>query len=72
MKDVADPVLIENGDSRGFLAWEFAHLEVIIDLAPGHFIRRKRHVVVVVEVVSTRRDPIEAPAHAPLECLDLG
>src|SRR5271170_1591461 len=72
MENVAGLVFVEHTDSRRFLAREFRPLEVVIHLALSPFFLRKRHMVVVVEFVSERRNPLEAPAHALLERLDLG
>src|SRR2546425_5159918 len=60
----------EHARARTFLAWETSRFVVVIGLSRGHLLFGKRYVIVAVEVVSVRRYPFEAPAHAFLECLD--
>src|SRR5260370_36223796 len=40
-------------------------------LAFGDFVRRERHMKVVIEVIGAGRHPFDMPAHAPLEGLNL-
>src|SRR5208283_1324787 len=43
-----------------------------IIFAFGHFLRRERYAVVVVEIGASRRHPLETPAHALFELLEFG
>jgi hypothetical protein len=72
VEDAAGAVLVEHADARRLLAREPVRAVVVVDVALGHFVLRERHVIVVVEVVPVGRHPLEAPAHALLEGLDLG
>src|SRR5271167_1173450 len=57
VKDVAGFVLVEDAAAGEFLHLHVAHLEVVVNLALGKLVLRERHVVVVVEVASKRRNP---------------
>ena len=45
---------------------------IVVELALGHFLRREADAEIVVEAVAVRGHPLEAPAHASAEALDLG
>src|SRR5262245_28604358 len=45
--------------------------EIVVDLARGDLLLREAHTEIMIEAVGIRRDPVEAPAHAPAEALDL-
>ena len=55
-----------------FFDVDLVFLEVVEAAAARHFLRGEGDVVVVVEVGAVGRDPLELPAHALLEGLDLG
>src|SRR5216684_7474388 len=69
MEDAAVLVLVEHAAAGHFLALEFLRCVVVIHLALRAL--RERYVIVVVEIALIRRHPLEAPAHAFLERLDL-
>src|SRR5262249_12928162 len=71
VEDVAGRILVEDTDTRRFLAREAVRTVVIVDVALGEIFRRERYVKVVVEVAAMRRYPREVPAHALPERLDL-
>ena len=53
-------------------AREAGHAVVVVDRAVDPLLGREADVEVAVEVVARRRDPVELPAHALPEALDLG
>ena len=71
VEDLARRIPVEGAGAGAFVAREFADLVIIQRFAGGFLLGRRRHVIVEVEVAAERRHPFEAPAHAPLECLDL-
>ena len=62
---------MEHAQTGTFVAWELLHRVVIVHLGPGLLVRRKRNVIVEVEVAAERRNPLEVPPHAFLERFDL-
>src|SRR2546421_5147966 len=67
----AVPALVKHARAGSFLAREFAHLVVVVNFTFCFFALRERDMIVKVEIAAVRRHPLEAPAHALLECLDL-
>src|ERR1700674_1712694 len=72
VKDGAGIVAVEHAGARPFVAREIRPLEVVYHFALRLLLRRKRDVIVAIEVVAIRRHPLEAPTHALLEGFDLG
>src|SRR3989454_1275293 len=72
VEDGAPGVLVEHAEALAVRDPGVAVRVVVEHRAALDFIRRERHVVVVVEVGVPGRHPLEAPSHAPLERLDLG
>ena len=70
--DGAVGILVENTDARRFRAAEGLHRVVVVHLALRDLLLGERHMEVMIEAAAVGRDPIEAPAHAFLERLDLG
>src|ERR1700728_2039132 len=68
MEDFAVP-LGEHARTRTLLGRKICHLVVVISLAV--FFLPGRDLVVVVEIRSERRHPLELPSHSLLECFDL-
>src|SRR5229473_5306277 len=71
VKDISVLGLVENADSRSLLAWEFTHVIVVVHASTREFVFRERHVIVTVEIVRVRGNPVKSPAHALLERRDL-
>src|ERR1700687_3965203 len=71
VEDVAGPILVEHARAGPFPAWVFLQAVVVIHLTFLQLLLRRRYVVVVVEVGGIRRHPMEPPAPALLELLDL-
>src|SRR5882762_7032760 len=70
MEDLAI-LAIEHARARTFFGREARGLIVIDSLPARDIFLRKRHMVVVVEIVSERRYPRELPSHSLLERFDL-
>src|SRR5262249_14367171 len=62
---------IEHACARRLLAREYVQTVVVVDLSLRLLFLGKGNVIVRIEVVGERRDPVESPAHAFLEGLDL-
>jgi hypothetical protein len=54
VKDISVLVLVEQADSRSLLAWEFAHVVVVVHAPTREFVFRERHVIVTVEIIRVR------------------
>jgi hypothetical protein len=72
MKNFARGVLGEDTGAGTFLARKLALAVIVGDLASGFFFRLEGDVIVEIEIASEGRDPLELPAHALLERIDLG
>src|ERR1700728_1079330 len=71
VENVAGRAPAERAGAGPLLAGEFLLL-IIIHCDPGGFLlRRRRHVIVEVEIAAEGRHPFEMPSHAALEFLDL-
>ena len=70
VEDIAVFVLVEDADSRRFLAGEFRELKVELDLAFGKSFGSEGDAIVAVEITFVRRNPVELSSHALLEGFD--
>jgi len=72
VEEVAVGIFVEDAVAGEFLADEVAQVVVVVDLAGGDLVVGVRLVIVVIEIISVGRNPLEAPAHALLERGDFG
>src|SRR6516165_9833583 len=72
VEHLASLVLVEDADSLLVRSTNQPNSIVVVRLTLGDLFRRKRHVIVEIEIASIGRDPREAPAHALLVSVDLG
>src|SRR5215471_9780225 len=64
-------ILVEDADSNLLRQRIGRNLVIVIRLALSDLLRRKRNLVVEIEIASVGRNPREAPAHALLVSLNL-
>ena len=71
VEDFAVVVPVEYAGAGALFAGKRRHFVIVHRLAAGLFLRRRRDVIVEVEVAAARRHPFEVPAHARFEFIDL-
>ena len=72
MQHFTSVVFDERTQAGRFFAEKFCHCVIVFDLAALLFLRRERHMKVVVEIAAELRHPFELPAHALLVSFYLG
>src|ERR1700736_4995704 len=69
-ENVSGFVFVKNAYPRGFLAREIASAKVVVG-ALGNFIFGEGNLIVVIEVIPVRGEPLEPPTHPLLKGRDL-
>src|SRR6478672_11481881 len=70
VENVSGFVFVKNAYPGGFLAREIASAKVVV-AAFGDFISGEGNLIVVIEVVPVRREPLKPPTHPLLKGRDL-